>query len=266
MGCAEDAGAAAGRFLGPAGMGRRIGAQEELWVAGCGGSPQGNAVQLPLGHRQAVHVGPQPPLEQGVAVDVQVVGRDRGGQGGGAACHEIGGLGRGDVLEHHLQALMPFQKRFQVPLDEHRFAIKDVDRRVGHFPVDQQGHADPLHGFEDRGDSLDGRHPSGRIGGGVGWVELAGRQHPRVEAPLEFGRIAGIGEVGRDQGRKAWLRRQGLEDPLPIGLGGGHGGHRRAQVWHHDGAAKGFGRARHHGFEHGPIPQVHMPVVGFADR
>ena len=163
-------------------------------------------MQLPLGHRQAVHVGPQAPLEQGVAVDVQVVGRDRGGQGGGAAGHEIGRIGCRDVLEHHLQARVPLYQRFQVPLDEYGFAIKDVDRRIGHFPVDQQGHADPLHGFKDWGDPVDGRHPSGRIGGGVGWVELAGRQHPRVEAPLEFGRITGIGEVGRDQGRKAWTR------------------------------------------------------------
>ena len=107
MGGAEDAGAAAGRFLGPAGMGRRIGAQEEFRVAGGGGSPQGDAVQLPLGHRQAVHVGPQAPLEQGVAVDVQVVGRDRGGQGGWSVGHEIGRIGCRDVLEHHLQARVP---------------------------------------------------------------------------------------------------------------------------------------------------------------
>jgi hypothetical protein len=34
-------------------------------------------VELPFGHREAVHVGTQASLEQGVAVDVQVVGRDR---------------------------------------------------------------------------------------------------------------------------------------------------------------------------------------------
>ena len=39
MGCAEDAGAAAGRFLGPAGMGSRIGAQEELGIAAGGRCP-----------------------------------------------------------------------------------------------------------------------------------------------------------------------------------------------------------------------------------
>ena len=137
MGCAEDAGAAAGRFLGAAGMGRRIGAQEELRVAGGGGSSQGDAVELPFGHREAVHVGTQASLEQGVAVDVQVVGRDRGGQGGGAAGHKIGRFEGGDVLEHHLQTRVPFQKWFQVSLDENGFAIKDVDGWIGHFPVNQ---------------------------------------------------------------------------------------------------------------------------------
>ena len=85
-------------------MGCGIGAQEELRIAGGGGAPQGDAVQFPLGHRQAVKVGPQAAGKQGVAVDVQVVGRDRGRQVGRPATHKINRITGGDVLKHHLQA------------------------------------------------------------------------------------------------------------------------------------------------------------------
>ena len=87
-------------------MGCGIGAQEELRIAGGGGAPQGDAVQFPLGHRQAVEVRPQAAGKHGVAVDVQVVGRDRGSQVGRARAHKIDRIDGGDVLQHHLQARM----------------------------------------------------------------------------------------------------------------------------------------------------------------
>ena len=101
-----DAGAATGRLLGLARVGGRIGAQEELRIPRGGGGHQGKAMAFPLGHRQAVEIGPQAAAEHGVAVDVQVVGRDRGRQVGSSAAHEVGGLGGGDVFEHHLQPWM----------------------------------------------------------------------------------------------------------------------------------------------------------------
>ena len=51
IGGIEDAGATAGRFLGMARMGGRIGAKEEAGVATDGGSAQGEAMLFALGHR-----------------------------------------------------------------------------------------------------------------------------------------------------------------------------------------------------------------------
>ena len=53
------------------------------------GVPQGQAVALALGHRQAVHVGADAAGEHGVAVDHQVVDGDGAGDRAGALTHEI---------------------------------------------------------------------------------------------------------------------------------------------------------------------------------
>ena len=71
--------------------------------------------------------------------------------------HEGHGVGGGDVLQHHLQPRMAPQQRRQVALDEHRLPIEDVHLRVGHLAVDQQRHADALHGGEHRRDVRSGR-------------------------------------------------------------------------------------------------------------
>ena len=56
-----------------------------------------------LGNRQAIGVRPDPADEHGVAVDVQVLRRDRCRDVGPAARHEGDCFSRGDMLKHHLQ-------------------------------------------------------------------------------------------------------------------------------------------------------------------
>ena len=219
---------------------------------------------FPLGHRQAVEVRPQPPLKHRVAVDVQVVGGDRGGQVGRGAAHEVGGIGRGDVLQHHLQARVATQKGLQVPLDEHRLAIKDVDLRVGDLAVDEQGQTDPLQRFEHRAELGEVAHAGGGIGGGIGGVELAGTEDAFGLAPLQLGRRDRVGEVGRHQRGEAQAVWHGGADPLPVGQRRRHGGDRGAEVGHHDRAGKLARRGRSHRLEQGPIAQVHVPVVRTA--
>ena len=114
---------------------------------------------LPLGHRQAIEIAAQTALKHGVAVDVQVVGRDGCRHQWIAISHKLGGLLGGDVLQHHPQLGELAAQRDQMPLDEHRFSIKDVDVGIGDLAVDQQGHIDGLHPLEHRRDAGQITHP-----------------------------------------------------------------------------------------------------------
>jgi len=141
---------------------------------------------------QAVKVRPKAALEQGVAVDVQVVGGDRGGQRCRALRHELRRIGGGDVLEHHLQARVALQQWLQMALDEHRLAIEDVHRRVGHLAVDQQRHADALHRLQGGADVPGIAHAGIAVGGGTGRVELGRREDPLAESLAPAPRAAGF--------------------------------------------------------------------------
>ncbi len=158
-------------------------------------------MQFPLGYWQAVGIRAEPAPEHGVAVDLQVMGGDRGSQGWRPALNEGHGLGGGDVLEHHLQPLVTFQQGLELTLNEHRFSIEHIHLGVGHLAVDQQRHADPLHRLEHRRDAGQITHPGLGVGGGPGWIELGGGEDPLAEAPLQLTRIDRVGEVGRHQ----WL-------------------------------------------------------------
>jgi hypothetical protein len=84
-------------------MGRGIGAQEHPVMARGRQLAQRQAVLLALGHRQAIGMRAHAAHQHGVAVDVQVLRRDRGAQVGAAAFDELRGFLRGDVLEHDFQ-------------------------------------------------------------------------------------------------------------------------------------------------------------------
>ena len=57
----KNAGATTGGFLRCSAMGGRVGAQEKTGPAGDRRPPQGQAMALALGHRQAIEIRPQPP-------------------------------------------------------------------------------------------------------------------------------------------------------------------------------------------------------------
>ena len=272
IGRVVDAGAAAAALLGVAQVGGRIGAQEKLRIAGGGGLAQGQAVQLAFGHRQAIHVGPQSPLEQGVAVDVQVVGGDGGCQVARPRLHELHRLSGGDVLQHHLQGWMPLQQGLEVALDEHRFAIKDVNGGIGHLPVNQQGHADALHAGEHWRDVRQIAHARVGVGGGTGRVELRCGEHSRCKAPLQLIGCDCFGEIGRHQrrepgrGLRSGAALQRLQDAIAVGAGLRHCGDRWFEVGHHDRPRKLGCGVPHHGLQQSFIAQMHVPIVGRADR
>ena len=95
---------------------------------------------------------PDPTGEHGITVDVQVLRGDCGGHSGRCRFDKLHCLRGGDVFEHHLERWKVCHYARQHTLDKYRLAVKNVDRRIGHFAVDQQRHADRLHSFERRAD------------------------------------------------------------------------------------------------------------------
>ena len=193
-------------------------------MAGGGGGAQGQAMALPLDHRQAVVIGSQATDKQGIAVEMQMVGSDRGRQVGAGGGHEVHRFGGGDVFEHHLESRMALQQGRQVPLQEDRLAIKDVHLGIGDLAMDQQGQAAALHGLQHPRQLADVTHACSRVGGGVGWIKLAGREHPLPLAPFQLSGINAVGQIGGHQRRETAGGGQGCQDPLPIGPGGRHRG------------------------------------------
>ena len=96
-----DARAAAARLLGRPDVRRAVGPQEELGVAARGRGQERTAVRLGLQDGQAVHVRPEPALEQRRAVVQQVVRGDGGGHVRRCGFDELDRLRRRDVLHHH---------------------------------------------------------------------------------------------------------------------------------------------------------------------
>ena len=134
----EDAGAAARRFLGFDRVRRAVGAEEEFGRAGRRRLADREPVLLALGDRQAVSVGPKPAGEQGVAVDHQMLRRDRRRDSGrrGVRRSRAASCGR-DMLEHDLAAAgKSLDQRAEDAVDEHRLAVEDVDVGIGDFAVD----------------------------------------------------------------------------------------------------------------------------------
>ena len=258
---AEDTGATAGAFLLLLQVGCRIGAQEEARIARHRGLAQGRAVLTALGDGQAIGVGPQTALEHGVAVDAQVMGGDGGRQVRPRRLNEAHRFLGGDVFQHHPERGESVQHGGQHGVQEHRLAVEDVDVGRDHLAVDQERHVDLLHALQHRPDSAHVGHAGRRVGGGTGRIELAGGEHAIAETGRDLPRLDLVGQIGGHQRGERPARRQGRQDALAVGPGGGHRGHRRHQVGHHDRPrelARGqVGRQ----LQHGAIAQMHVPVV-----
>ncbi len=81
-----------------------VGAEEELRIAGNGRFDQRMPMRFALQHRQAVQVRADATGEDRVAIQQQVLRRERGGDARARALHELDARPRRDVLEHHLEA------------------------------------------------------------------------------------------------------------------------------------------------------------------
>ncbi len=258
---AEDAGAAAGAFLVVPGMRGGIGAEEEFRIARGRGLAQRGAVVPALGHRQAIGVRAHAALEQGIAVEAQVMRRDRRRDVRPGVADELHRVRRGDMLQHHLKPRKVPQQRRQHLLQERRLAVEDVDVGRGRLAVDQQRQADGLHPLQHRADVGDVGHPGIGIGGGPRRIELAGGEHALRVTGGNFVRIDPVGEIGGHQRREAAARRQCREDAVAVGLGRGDGGHRGHQVRHDDRPRELARREIRDQRQHGVVAQMQVPVV-----
>ena len=234
-------------------------------VATGGRLQQRRAMGFALQHRRAVVVRPDAALEQRIAIEQQVMRGDGGGHVGRRGADEIDGVAGGDVFQHHAQGRKFFTQRQQVTLDEDALAIEDVDRRIGDLAVHQQRQLMFLHRLQHGIDVRQIAHTRLRIGGGAGRVIL---HRENAVAGGSTGDVVGGGgfrEVQRHQRLEARAGRQAGEDPLKVGLGLGHGGHRRLEVRHHDGAGEPLCRMRDDRRQRLAIAQVQVPVIGAGD-
>ena len=204
------------------------------------------------------------PREDGVAVVQQVVCGDGRAQVGVASGHVLSGFFCGDVFHHNFQARKVTAQRDQMLLNEHGFAVKQVDVGRCDFAVHQQQHAFALHGFEDGVDFAQIGHARVAVGGGACWVQLASHHASGLGAG-NLGRGQVVGQVQRHEWLKSHARWHGGQDALLVGqslLGRGHG---RLEVGHDDGAAELGGGVGHHHIQGGAIAHVQVPVIGAGE-
>ena len=153
----------------------------------------------------------------------------------------------------------------QLRVNEHGFAVKQVNVRRCHFTMNQQQHTRALHRFQRFVGFAQIGHAGIAVGGCASGVELSGN-HTSVFGAFDF---IGRQVVGQIQGHQR-LKRHAC----------GHGGlntrfvsqclcgcgHRRAQIRHDDGTTELGGGVRNHRVERIAVAHMQMPIVRASDR
>ncbi len=152
----EHPGATAGVLFGMPGMGCAVRAEEETRIVAGGRFEQRLPVMFAFQHGQAIQVGTNAALEHGIAVEQQMLRRQRGAHVFAPAPDELDGGPRRDVFEHDFEAREAFDNGHQHFVDEPGFAVEDVDIRRRHFTMHLQHEATGFHRFEGRIDPGDG--------------------------------------------------------------------------------------------------------------
>ena len=129
----------------------------------------------------------------------EVIGRDGATDLGRGAPHEVDAFLRGQVLENHPQAGERLRQRDELALDEHRLTIEDVDVGIDDLAVHEERHVDLFHAFQHAGDVLEVGDAGGRIGGGVGGIELHAGEHALAKTALDVVGVGVVAQVARHQ-------------------------------------------------------------------
>jgi hypothetical protein len=243
-----------------------IGAEKEFRRPAGRGAAQRLAVLFALGDRQAIEVRADAALEDRIAIDRQVVRRDRRGEIGAARGNVIDRLRRRDVLKNDPQFGKASNQGHQDALDEHGLAVEQIDVRVGDLAVDQEGHAERGHALEHRRHAIEIGDAVRRVGRRVRRVELDRGEDALFISAADLARIGAVGQIACHQRREIRARRQCRDDPAAIGEGSGDRRDWRHEVGHHDSPRERRRRMRQHRRHHRPVAQMQMPVVRPADR
>ena len=174
---------------------------------------------LALGDRQAIGVRPDAAREDRVAVDDQVLRRDRRGDVRAGCLDEIHGLGRGDMLEHDLQRReVAHQRRSTRSMNTASRSKTSTSGSVT-SPWTQQRHADPLHRLQRRVRCCAmSVTPCAELVVACAGIELGRDPDAVLEAARELGRVGVVGQVAGHQRREAGSPDR-RDDPLAIGRG-----------------------------------------------
>ena len=245
-------GAAQALFL-VAGMGGRVGAEEEPRVAGEHRLAQRFPVARGLGDGLAEQVGPQQAAGHVVQGDEQVVQGD-GGREVVVALQQGDRLGAGDVLHDQPQA---GEGLGQPPVNGEKLALPLHDE-TARFAVHQKRDVQFLEQGHGVADPVEVAHPGLAPGGDPGRVELDTDDRLACGEQLV---AAVVPEKKRHVGREG-QRAAGVQDGGAVGLHPGERVHRLHQVGH-DHPAGELGRAeRGDARQHGPLAQVEVHVQG----
>ncbi len=130
---------------------------------------------------------------------IEMMRRDGAGDARRMRPHDVGGLRRRHVFDNGFQAGVPFKERQQRPLHEHRFAVENIDRRIGGLAMDQHRHADLLHTGKHRSQPGYIGYAVMRIGGRAGRIELGGGPNTLGKAFLDFVGRRAVGQIAGHQ-------------------------------------------------------------------
>ena len=195
-----------------------------------------------------------------------MVGRNGGADLRGGALDEIGAIFRGKMLHRHAQTGELLDEFRQAPIDEHGFAVENIDVRADLLAVHQERHADFLHAFQHARDFHVVGDTDRRIGRGIRRIKLDGGEHAVAKTPLDVVRIGLIGQIAGHQRREARPLRQRGPDPFAIGRGLSRRSDGRNEVRHENSAAEMPRRVWQHSLKHFAVANVEMPVVGPANN
>ena len=113
----------------------RIGTKEETCIPRCGRSPQGQAVFFTLGHRQTIIMRVNAPDQNRIAIDDQMMRGDGCRKIGVVRRYKINTVLGGDVLHNNAQFRQALAQRSQNAINEHRFAVENINIGIGNFAV-----------------------------------------------------------------------------------------------------------------------------------
>jgi hypothetical protein len=186
---------------------RAVGAEEELRAA-LVAAHQRLAVGFALEHRQAVVVRAHAAGEQRVAVVEQVVRGDGGGRVSVASATYCAASRVVMCSNTTFSSREVAAQRLQVPLDEHRLAVEQVDLGSVTSPCTSSSRPGALHGLERAVGLAQVGHAGVAVGGGAGRVELHRHHAGGVLRARDLVGRRVVGEVQRHQRLEAPCRGQ----------------------------------------------------------